>query len=73
MQNMKLINFSIIDKFIDRVKIADKTNQRSILLDLKEAMLLRETIEQLTLKLLEKNVNNTEKSVTSINADGGKF
>jgi hypothetical protein len=75
MQNMKPLNLSIIEKFTEKVKIAEKSNQRSVNLDIKESLLLKDTIDQLVLKLLEKNINSSSSSIESatVKADGGKF
>jgi hypothetical protein len=75
MQNMKPLNLSIIEKFTEKVKIAEKSNQRSVNLDIKESLLLKDTIDQLVLKLLEKNINSSNSSIESstVKADGGKF
>lgn len=75
MPDMKPINFSNIEKFLERVKLAEKSNQRTVVLDIKEASQLKETIDLLILRLLEKNINtsNVEKDITTVNADGGKF
>lgn len=75
MLDMKPINFSNIEKFLERVKLAEKSNQKNVVLDIKEAGQLKETIDLLVLRFLEKNLNNSkiEKEVTTVNADGGKF
>ena len=75
MPDMKPINFSNIEKFLERVKLAEKSNQKNVVLDIREAGQLKETIDLLVLRFLEKNLNNSkiEKEVTSVNADGGKF
>lgn len=72
---MKPVNLSSIEKFVERVKLAEKSHQRTVALELKDAVYLKETLEHLILRLLEKNLNavGTDTGVQSVNADGGKF
>lgn len=74
---MKEINSYLIEDFANKVYAAKKTNQKQVILDLKEAQLL---VETLTI-VLSRAVGNMDKALAtttqetsiSVNMDGGNF
>ena len=74
---MKEINSYLIEDFANKVYAAKKTNQKQVILDLKEAQLL---VETLTI-VLSRAVGNMDKALAtttqetniSVNMDGGAF
>ena len=73
---MNEINNYIIEDFASKVYAAKKTNQKQIVLDIKEAQIL---VENLTLVLaravgtLDKAVKTSDDGVISVSMDGGTF
>ncbi len=73
---MNEINNYIIEDFASKVYTAKKTNQKQIVLDIKEAQIL---VENLTLVLaravgnLDKAVKTSDDGVISVSMDGGTF
>ena len=74
---MKEINSYLIEDFANKVYAAKKTNQKQVILDLKEAQLL---VETLTI-VLSRAVGNMDKALAtttqetniSVSMDGGAF
>jgi hypothetical protein len=74
---VKEINSYLIEDFANKVYAAKKTNQKQVILDLKEAQLL---VETLTI-VLSRAVGNMDKALAtttqetniSVNMDGGAF
>jgi len=74
---VKEINSYLIEDFANKVYAAKKTNQKQVILDLKEAQLL---VETLTI-VLSRAVGNMDKALAtttqetsiSVNMDGGNF
>ena len=73
---MREVNSYIIEEFANKVYAAKKTNQKQVVLDIKEANAL---VENLTL-ILARALGNTEKTQSSateqqftVNMDGGNF
>ncbi len=70
------INNYIIEDFANKVYAAKKTNQKQIILDIKEAQIL---VENLTLVLaravgnLDRAVKTTDDGVVTVSMDGGTF
>jgi hypothetical protein len=74
---MKPINTIPVETFLERVRIASKTNQKNVSLDIKDATALSETINLIMARLIMKISSEPEnKQLTGllkINADGGNF
>jgi hypothetical protein len=74
---MKPINTIPIETFLERVRIANKTNQKSVSLDIKDASVLADTINiimsRLIMKMSSETEPGTQAGVLKINADGGDF
>jgi hypothetical protein len=73
------INTFPIQQFIESVKIADMTQQKSLVLDIKTARTLALTLGEVTAKLYQdyekvlKNLNTTNDNNIEIKMDGGGF
>lgn len=74
---MKELNSYLIEDFANKVFAARKTNQKSVVLDIKEAQLLVETLTIVLSRavgnLERANTNETQEQVTSVQMDGGSF
>lgn len=74
---MKELNSYLIEDFANKVFAARKTNQKSVVLDIKEAQLLVETLTIVLSRavgnLERANTSETQEQVTSIQMDGGSF
>jgi len=74
---MKPINTIPIETFLERVRIANKTNQKNISFDIKDASALADTINIIMSRLIMKMSSETEPrpqaGILKINADGGDF
>lgn len=73
---MKPINTIPIETFLEKVRIASKTNQKSVNLDLKEASMIADVVTIMMSRLVYKmssETENTTASATKIDADGGGF
>lgn len=74
---MKEINNYIIEDFINKVSSARKTNQKQVILDIKDAQNLSDNIALVlaralgNLEKLQKNTDND--NVTVVSMDGGGF
>ena len=73
---MNEINSYVIEDFVNKVQSARKTNQKQVVLDIKEAQNL---VDNLTIILsralgnLDKVAQTTDNSSISIQMDGGSF
>lgn len=74
---MKELNSYLIEDFANKVFAARKTNQKSVILDIKEAQLLVETLTIVLSRAvgnLERvNSSESQNQVTSVEMDGGSF
>ena len=74
---MKPINTIPVETFLERVRIASKTNQKNVSLDIKDASALADTINiimsRLIMKMSTETENKQQPGVFKINADGGDF
>lgn len=72
---MKPLNTVPIEIFLDKARIAARSNQKSLSLDIKEVVSLSDAIVSMMAKLLGKSTNNTPTKLDNItvNADGGRF
>lgn len=74
---MKPINTIPVETFLERVRIASKTNQKNVSLDIKDASALADTINvimsRLIMKMSTETENKQQAGVFKINADGGDF
>lgn len=73
------INTYPIQQFIESVKIAEMTQQKNIVLDMKTARILALTIGEVTSKLQQdyenvlQNLKSTSSEVIEMRMDGGGF
>jgi len=73
---MKQLNTLPIEDFLDRVRVAIKSNQKNVVLSIKDATDLQNSLSIVMTRLsgkLDDIVTNNANSVISINMDGGKF
>jgi len=74
---MKPINTIPVETFLERVRIASKTNQKNVSLDIRDAAALADAINLIMARLIMKMSSETENAqqtgVLKINADGGDF
>lgn len=73
---MKSLNTLPIEEFLDKTRIAIKTNQKSIILNIKEATDLQNSLSIVMTRLsgeLDQIVASAGPTSTEVNMDGGKF
>ena len=73
---MKEINNYIIEDFANKVYAAKKTNQKQVVLDIKEANALVENLTIILARALgtvEKTPSNAQETAISVSMDGGTF
>jgi hypothetical protein len=73
---MKQLNTLPIEDFLDRVRVAIKGNQKTVVLSIKDATDLQNSLSVVMTRLsgqLDDIATNNANSVVSINMDGGKF
>ncbi len=75
---MKHINTLPIESFLDKARIANKSSQKTVVLDIKDAVALADSLAlvmtRLTGKLDEQLMNkSTEQEVIQVTMDGGGF
>lgn len=73
---MKELNTIPIEEFLDRVRVAIKTNQKNVNLTLKEATDLQNSLSVVMTRLtgeLDKQAQNKDSGIVKINMDGGSF
>lgn len=73
---MKPLNTLPIESFLDKARIAIKSNQKSITLDIKEVSYLADSLSVVMTRLsgeLDKLVNSRTSEKTEIKMDGGSF
>lgn len=75
---MKQINTYPIEQFLDKARIAIKSNQRNLVLDIKEIQTLSETLGLVMTRLsgyieLELQSVKNEPTVVTMSMDGGSF
>lgn len=73
---MKPINTIPVESFLEKVRIASKSNQKSVSLELREAVSLADTISIMMARLIYKVSSESiisQPTSTKIDADGGGF
>jgi hypothetical protein len=74
---MKQINTLSIESFLEKTRIAAKSNQKSVNLDIKEAVALADSLAvvmtRLVAKYEEQNSKTTEAPTIEVSMDGGGF
>lgn len=73
---MKPLNTFYIEDFLEKAKIANKTNQKNLQLSQKEYTDLANSLAVVMSRLsgeLDKKMFDTSSEVVKINLDGGKF
>lgn len=73
---MKELNTIPIEEFLDRVRVAIKTNQKNVNLTLKEATDLQNSLSVVMTRLtgeLDKLAQTKDSGTVKINMDGGTF
>jgi hypothetical protein len=73
---MKQLNVIPIEDFLDKARIAIKSNQKSVTLTIKEVTDLQNSLSIVMTRItgeLEQLVNNQSNSKIEIKMDGGKF
>jgi len=75
---MKQLNTLPIETFLDKARIAVKSNQKHLTLDIKEVQSLSDSLAVAMTRIagdLDKKLNSSETapSIISINMDGGGF
>lgn len=73
---MKNINTISIENFLDKTRIANKSGQKTLVLDIKEAVNLADTLALVMTRLVGKLEENSSKTTTveeviQVNMDGG--
>jgi hypothetical protein len=68
------INSYVVEEFVTKVQIARKTNQKQVVLDMKEAQNLVDNLTLILSRALGNvQVSTNENTVTSVQMDGGSF
>lgn len=68
------INSYVVEDFVTKVQTARKTNQKQVVLDMKEAQNLVDNLTLILSRALGNvQVTSTENTVTSVQMDGGSF
>jgi hypothetical protein len=73
---MKQLNTLPIEDFLDRVRIAIKSNQKNITMSIKDATDLQNSLSVVMTRLsgqLDETATINANTVLSVNMDGGKF
>ena len=71
---MKQLNTLPIEDFLDKTKIAIKTNQKVVTLSIKEATDLQNSLAVVMTRLAgQLDQSSTESSTIQVKMDGGKF
>jgi hypothetical protein len=73
---MKPINTIPIEVFLEKVRIASRTNQKTVSLDIKDAVVLCDTMSIVMTRLvgrLTSTAKSADTDISKINADGGGF
>lgn len=72
---MKTINTIPIENFLDKARIANKSNQKTLVLDIKDAINLADTLAlvmtRLTGKLDEELAKEKPEEIIQVSMDGG--
>jgi hypothetical protein len=73
---MKSLNTFPIEEFLDKARIAIKSNQKTLSLSIKEVTELQNSLAVVMTRLagdMDQIVTNSTQSISDINMDGGKF
>ena len=74
---MKYLNTLPVEDFLNKARIASKSNQKQVILDIKEAQALADSLAIVMTRLageLDKVITTAESNaVTSVKMDGGIF
>jgi hypothetical protein len=73
---MKKLNTLPIEDFLEKTRIAIKSNQKSVVLNIKEATDLQNSLSTVMTRLageLDNSASNTAAETISVKMDGGKF
>lgn len=74
---MKQINTIHIENYLEKARIAVKSGQKTVILDIKEAQALSESLAVVMTRLVEKfeefYAKPQQESVIEVNMDGGGF
>lgn len=74
---MKQINTLPIENYLDKARIANKTGQKTVVLDIKDAVALADSLAlvmtRLVGKLEEQISSNPAEEVITVEMDGGGF
>jgi hypothetical protein len=73
---MKKLNTLPIEDFLEKTRIAIKSNQKSVILNIKEATDLQNSLSTVMTRLageLDNSASNTAAETISVKMDGGKF
>jgi hypothetical protein len=73
---MKKLNTLPIEDFLEKTRIALKSNQKSVVLNIKEATDLQNSLSTVMTRLageLDNSASNTAAETISVKMDGGKF
>lgn len=71
---MNEINSYVVEDFVTKVQTARKTNQKQVVLDMKEAQNLVDNLTLILSRALGNvQVSTNENTVTSVQMDGGGF
>ena len=73
---MKNLNTIPIEDFLDKARVAIKSNQKNLILSIKEVSDLQNSLSIVMTRLagdLDKKITDNTKEITTINFNGGKF
>lgn len=73
---MKKLNTLPIEDFLEKTRVAIKSNQKSVTLSIKEATDLQNSLSIVMTRLageLDHSVSNTTSEIISVKMDGGNF
>jgi len=70
---MKTLNTIPVEEFLDKARVAIKTNQKSLTLSIREVTDLQNSLAMIMTRLSGKLDQSSENSTMEIKMDGGRF
>ena len=70
---MKTLNTIPVEEFLDKARVAIKTNQKSLTLSIREVTDLQNSLAMVMTRLSGKLDQSSENSTMEIKMDGGRF
>ena len=70
---MSNLNTLPIEMFLDKARIATKSNQKNLILDIKEVQALADSLAVVMTRLAGQTVTSAPVDLIQVSMDGGKF